>query len=176
MSFIEEYSAPNMIRMAFKLGTVVPFVMMCIKDSAWHRQLMLYLFCMCVPAIFITNLVMYQNILADNVSFAGELCWMSKKWVATFGGSKEENEAQEECNEADEEEQADCEAALDQCPILPGGVLKALFVITPIVVIMNIHFGCVLYTHWKNSRLPEAQGGCDDQDGPEDYGHFDDEE
>ena len=164
-----------MLRMGFKLAAVVPFIMMMVKDCAWHRQLMLYLFCLMMPAIFITNLVMYQNILADNTAFAGELCWMSKKWVATFGGTKEENEAQEECNEADEEEQADCEAALDQCPILPGGVLKALFIITPIVVIMNIHFGFVLYTHWKNSKLPESQGGCDDADGPEDYGHFEDE-
>ena len=56
------------------------------------------MFCLGIPAIFITNLLMYQNILADNVAFAGEVCWMSKKWTATFGGTKEENEAQEECN------------------------------------------------------------------------------
>ena len=91
------------------------------------------------------------------------MCAFSKWWVKTFGGDKEQNEAQEECAEGDEEEQAECEANLDQCPILPGGVLKALFVITPIVVIVNIHFAFVLYTHWKNSRLPEEQGGCADE-------------
>ena len=175
LGFLEELSKPNIVRMGFKLAAVVPFIMMMVKDCAWHRQLFLYLFCLCMPAIFITNLVMYQNILADNVSFAGEMCWFSKKWVATVGGTKEENEAQEECNQADEEDQEDCEANLDQCPILPGGVLKALFVITPIVVIMNVHFAFVLFTHWKNSRMPAAQGGCDDADGPE-YGEQYDEE
>ena len=99
--------------------------------------------------------------------YAEEFCWMSKKWVATFGGTKAQNEEIEECNEADEDEQADCEANLDQCPILPGGVMKVVFVITPIVVIMNIHFAFVLYVHWKNARLPANQGGCEDNDGPE---------
>ena len=162
LGFIEEYSKPNMVRMGFKLAAVIPFIMMLVKDCAWHRQLFLYLFCLCMPGIFITNLIAYQNILADNVAFAGEVCWFSKKWVANVGGTKEENEAQQECNEADEEDAEECEANLDQCPVLPGGVLKALFVVTPIVVIMNIHFAFVLYTHWKNSRLPESEGGCAD--------------
>ena len=87
--------------------------------------------------------------------FAEEICWFSKKWTATFGGTKDQNEAQEECDEADEEDQADCEANLDQCPVLPGGVMKVMFVITPIIVVLNIHFAFVLYTHWKNSVLPE---------------------
>ena len=99
---------------------------------------------------------------------------MSKKWTATFGGTKEENEAQEECNQAEDEEQAECEANLDQCPILPGGILKALFIITPIVIILNVHFAFVLYVHYVNSALPESQGGCDDPDCPDYQEQIDD--
>ena len=167
IGLLEEYAAMNFIRCAIKIALLVPFVMMFVNDCAFHRQLCLYLFCLCVPLIFIVNTVAYQNILVDNVMFAEEFCGFSKWWVATFGGSKAENEAQEECNEADEEDQADCEANLDQCPILPGGILKVLFVITPLVCLINIHFAFVLYTHWKNARLPESQGGCADTDGPE---------
>ena len=50
--------------------------------------------------------------------------------------------------------------------MVPGGALKVLFIITPVVILVNIHFGFVLYTHWKNSSLPEDQGGCGDADGP----------
>ena len=167
LTFIEELSHPNVIRFFLKLAVLIPFISAWVKDSAQNRRWMLYLFCLGIPAIFITNLLMYQNILADNVAFAGEVCWFSKKWVATFGGSKEENEAQEECNQADEEDQADCEANLDQCPILPGGVLKALFIVTPMVIILNVHFAFVLYVHYVNSALPESQGGCDDPDCPD---------
>lgn len=84
-----------------------------------------------------------------------------------MGGDKEYQEAEQECNDADEDEQNDCEANLDQCPALPGGAMKVLFVITPIVLVMNVHFAFVLFTHYKNSRLPIEQGGCADNDGPE---------
>ena len=75
-----------------------------------------------------------------------------------FGSEKDQ---EEECAENDD----DCEAAKDQCPVLPGGVLKVLFIITPIVVIVNVHFMFVLYTHWQNSRLHPDQGGCNDDRG-----------
>jgi len=35
------------------------------------------------------------------------------------------------------------------------------------IVMLNIHFAFVLYTHWKNARLPENQGGCADDEGPQ---------
>ena len=53
--------------------------------------------------------------------------------------------------------------------------MKVLFVITPIVVIFNVHFAFVLFTHYKNSSLPENQGGCKDPIGAPDYNDFDDE-
>lgn len=86
----------------------------------------------------------------------------------------DEREAREDC-EAAGDENDDCEADRDQCPILPGGIAKALFVITPIVVFLNIHFAFVLFTHWRNARLPENQGGCADPDGPE-HIEFNDED
>ena len=57
----------------------------------------------------------------------------------------------EECNEADEEDQAECEANLDQCPVLPGGAAKTLFVITPLIIVINLHFAFVLYAHTQNA-------------------------
>ena len=166
LGLLEEYAAFNLFRFICKVAVVVPFAMMLFQDTAFNRLLALLMFCICIPLIFVINFLAYQNVLVDNVMFAEEICGFSKFWIKTFGGSKEENEAQQECNEADEEDQAACEADLDQCPILPGGVLKVLFVITPIVVIMNIHIAFVLYTHWKNSCLPEDQGGCADNEGP----------
>ena len=77
-----------------------------------------------------------------------------------MGGDKEQNEEQEECNEADEEDQASCEANLDQCPVLPGGAMKILFVITPLIVIINIHFAYVLYTHYDRRKMYDYDGGC----------------
>jgi len=62
--------------------------MMVASDCAWHRQLFLFAFSVCMPLIAVVNLVSYQNILVDNVSFASELCWLSKKWYATMGGDK----------------------------------------------------------------------------------------
>ena len=155
LGLLEEYAAMNFIRCMLKIAMLVPFILVNWKDCAFHRLLCLYVFCLCVPAIFIVNFVAYQNVLMDNVMFAEEICWISRKWTATFGGTKAQNKELEECDEADEEDQADCEAQLDQCPVLPGGMLKALFVITPLIVVCNIHFAFVLYTHWKNSVLPE---------------------
>jgi len=79
-----------------------------------------------------------------------------------MGGDKEFEESQNECNDADEDEQQDCEANLDQCPALPGGAFKVLFVITPIILVLNVHFAFVLFTHYKNSSLQLADGGCND--------------
>ena len=171
IGLLEEYAAPNYIRMALKIAALVPFFMMLYKDCAFHRQLYLYLFCLTVPAIAIVNLVAYQNILVNNVAFAAQFCWLSQKFMAE---SQEEREAREEC-EDNGDENDDCEAGRDQCPALPGGMLKALFIITPLVVIINIHFAFVLYTHWRNARLPENQGGCQDPDGP-DHQEFHDED
>ena len=175
VGLLEEIRAPNPVRAVLKVIGLVPFFMMLAADSAWHRQLFLFAFCLTVPLVAVVNLVSYQNILVDNVSFASELCWLSKKWYATMGGNKEQDEAVAECENADEDEQADCEANLDQCPMLPGGALKVLFVITPIVVIMNVHFAFVLYTHYRNSKLPEEQGGCADDNGPAYADQIDDE-
>ena len=172
LGLLEEYAAFNVLRFCAKVAVVVPFVIMIFQDTAFNRLLALLMFCIGVPLIFVINFLAYGNILVDNVMFAEEFCGASKLWVKTFGGSKEENEAQEECNEADEEDQADCEANLDQCPILPGGVLKVLFVITPVIVIVNVHIAFVLYTHWKNSCLPEDQGGCADNEGPQEDNDF----
>ena len=53
-------------------------------------------------------------------------------------------------------------------------MLKVFLVVTPLVIILNIHFAFVLYTHWKNSRLLVSQGGAQygddlDEDEDDDY-------
>ena len=83
----------NFVRCMLKLAMMVPFVLMFWQDCAFHRQLCLYLFCLCVPIIFIVNFVSYQNILIDNALFADQACKFSKWWTATFGGDKEHDEA-----------------------------------------------------------------------------------
>ena len=103
---------------------------------------------------------MYQNILADNVAYAGTICWLSQKGAGDSDDKNKKEREESECNQKDDDDRAECEADLDQCPILPGGVLKVLFLITPIVILLNIHFAFVLYTHWKNSRLLRSQGGA----------------
>ena len=45
--------------------------------------------------------------------------------------------------------------------------MKVLFVITPLVVILNVHFAFVLYSNYKIARLPEEKGGCSDTFGPD---------
>ena len=164
MSLAEEYFSPSFARGILKAAIVVPLVLMYIKDNSLHRWLLLCMFCLCQPLIAIWNLLAYQNILIDNVIFAKGLCWLSQEWTHFFGSDKEREEA-DPCDNGDEED--DCEADKDQCPVLPGGVLKVLFVITPLVVILNCHFAFVLYTHYKNSRLPEEKGGCEDRYGPD---------
>ena len=104
LGLLEEYAAFNLFRFCCKIAVVVPFVMMLFQDTAFNRLLALLMFCVCVPLIFVINFLAYGNILVDNVMFAEEFCGVSKWWVKTMGGSKEENEAQEECNEADEED------------------------------------------------------------------------
>ena len=52
---------------------------------------------------------------------------------------------------------------MDQCPVLPGGAMKILFVIAPLVVVINLHFAMVLYTHWKRAPLGKSQGGTYDE-------------
>ena len=160
LGLVEEYVAPNPARGLIKLACILPFAVTYFpaQDTADTRKVCLYTFCLAMPIIAIINLVTYQNILIDNVAFAKELCWFNKKWIKMFGSEKDQ---EEECAENDD----DCEAAKDQCPILPGGVLKVLFIITPLVVIINVHFMFVLYAHWQNSRLPESQGGCGDERG-----------
>ena len=43
------------------------------------------------------------------------------------------------------------------------------------VLILNIHFAFVLYTHYRNSSKPKGQGGCgvpfegDEKDADDDY-------
>ena len=78
VGLLEEIRAPNPVRAALKLAGLIPFIMMIVHDSAWHRQLFLFGFCVTMPLIALVNLIAYQNILVDNVSFASELCWMSK--------------------------------------------------------------------------------------------------
>ena len=65
-------------------------------------------------------------------------------------------------SEDDDEEEAACEVEEQQCPILPGGIFKVLFILWPTLVLINIHYAFVLYTHWKNSRLQVKDGGCAD--------------
>ena len=113
LSFLEELTAPNIIRIVFKAFAVVPFIMMMYQDTAWHRQLFMWFFYLCMPAMFITNLVWYQNILADNVAYAGAICWFSQKGAneAGEGDSHHKNHGEEgECNYDNENDQAECEA------------------------------------------------------------------
>ena len=160
VGLLEEVRAPNTIRCLLKVAGLIPFFMMLIQDCAWHRQLFLFSFCVTMPLIALVNLIAYQNILVDNVSFASEVCWFSK---AMTGETAEERERQEACDAGEEVD--DCEADQDRCPMLPGGALKALVFITPIIVIVNVHFAFVLYTHYRNSHLNEEQGGCNDGEG-----------
>ena len=175
LNLLSEMSHGLALRAILKVIALAPFIWMCFDDSAYTRQLFLMLFSVTQPLIAAVNLVYYQNILVDSVAFGDVFCWFSKKWISTMGGDKEFEESQNECAEADEDEQQDCEANLDQCPALPGGAFKVLFVITPIVIVMNVHFAFVLFTHYKNSRLPVEQGGCADATGPEYEDQVDDE-
>ena len=174
LNLLSEASHGLALRAILKVLAIIPFVWMCFDDTAYMRQMYLFAFCVTQPLIAAVNICYYQNILVDSVAFGDLFCWFSKKWISTVGGDKEFEESQNECNDADEDEQQDCEANLDQCPALPGGAFKVLFVITPIVLVMNVHFCFVLFTHYKNSKLPASQGGCDDAAGPE-YEDFDDE-
>ena len=151
ISLAEEYFAFNNVRFVIKLAVIAPFILTLIQDIKFYRWLCMYMYCAGMPLIFLCNFFMYGNILVSNVLFADQLCWINKKWVEEFGGTKSQNEAIEECNEADEEDQASCEANLDQCPVLPGGAAKTLFVITPLIIVVNLHFAFVLYTHTQNA-------------------------
>ena len=168
LSLIEELSAPNIVRIVLKALAIVPWIMMQCHDTAFNRQLFLWFFCLGIPGMFITNLIMYQNILADNVAYAGLVCWLSQKGAGDSDDKNKKEREESECNQKDDDERAECEADQDQCPVLPGGVLKVLIVITPLVILLNIHFAFVVYTHWKNSRLHRKDGGAQYGDGLDD--------
>ena len=166
ISLLEEYFSPNMVRGILKIAMLVPVVLMYLKDNSFHRWLYLQLFCLCQPLIAIVNLFQYQNILIDSILFAKGLCWLSQEWTHFMGSDKERAEA-DPCDNADDENDDECEADKDQCPVLPGGALKVLFVITPLIVIINLHFAFVLYAHYKNSRASVEDGGANDRYGPD---------
>ena len=107
--------------------------------------------------IALFNLFKYGNVLVDNVMFGKELCWLSQQWIHWMGSDKDKEEA-DPCDTAEEDD--DCEASKDQCPALPGGVMKVILVITPLIIIVNVHFMFVLYAFWRNRNLPPNQGGC----------------
>ena len=77
VSLIEEYFHFNKVRTILKIATVVPVVLLGIHDNGLNRWLMLNLFVICQPLIFLWNLYKYSNILVDNVMFGKELCWLS---------------------------------------------------------------------------------------------------
>ena len=101
LTLLEESKAPNMFRAGLKIAMLVPFFMMLYKDSAFNRQLLLYLFCLCTPLIAIVNLIAYQNILADNAVFANEVCWVSKMFAGEAkdedGNDCADNDNEDEC-------------------------------------------------------------------------------
>ena len=37
---------------------------------------------------------------------------------------------------------------------------KASFVITALTFLIQSHFSCVIFTHWKKAHLPRSKGGC----------------
>ena len=92
VALVFEHSDPNYVRLMLKVASIVPFIMMLVKDVEAHRKLFFLMFCITMPLIAIVNLVCHHNIL-DNVSIIGTLCWLSKKWVAQYGGTEEDNEA-----------------------------------------------------------------------------------
>ena len=71
---IEELFAWNTARAILKLIVVVPVIAMTLKDTKFHRWLMMVIFAICTPLIFLVNLYYYQNILVDNVVFAKDVC------------------------------------------------------------------------------------------------------
>ena len=113
ISLAEEWFAFNSVRCIIKGCMLAPFVLTFVMDCRFYRFMCMYMYCAGMPLIFLCNFFMYGNVLVSNVIFADQICWMSKKWTEQMGGTKDQNEAIEECNEADEEDQADCEANLD---------------------------------------------------------------
>ena len=51
-----------------------------------------------MPGMFITNLIMYQNILADNVAYAGTICWLSQKGAGDSDDKNKKEREESECN------------------------------------------------------------------------------
>lgn len=88
LGLVQEYFHLNLVRACLKGAMVVPFVLMIVHDCALHRQLCLYLFCLCIPIIAIINIVAYQNIMVNNVAFAEEICSVSRTWFGLFGGAE----------------------------------------------------------------------------------------
>ena len=38
---------------------------------------------------------------------------------------------------------------------------KVSAVLITVIFLIQLHFCCVVYTHWKNSHLTKAKGGCE---------------
>ena len=87
----------NVVRTILKVVGLAPFVWNQFDDTAYTRQLFLFAFTLTQPLIAAVNLVMYQNVLIDNVAFGDTLCWLSKSWITTMGGDKEFEEQANEC-------------------------------------------------------------------------------
>ena len=105
-----------------------------------------------MPVIILFNLFYYGHMLTDNVIYGKDTCEI----LTLFFGKKSEEE-----NECDQDDAApDCTEREEQCKVLPGGVFKGLLILTPVIIVTNVHFMFVLLTHYKNSGLPEADGGC----------------
>merc|ERR1712032_1269969 len=67
---LEEYWQFNAVRCMLKIAMIVPFVMMFVMDTGFHRMLCFYLFCLGMPFVFLCNFFMYGNILVSNILFA----------------------------------------------------------------------------------------------------------
>ena len=96
VALIFEHSDPNYFRTILKAASIVPFIMMLVNDVEAHRKLFFLMFCITMPLIAIVNLINHHNIL-DNVSIVGTFCWLSKLYVARYGGTEEDNEARKKC-------------------------------------------------------------------------------
>ena len=160
----------NYFRVVLRSMTNAAFFLMWLYDTADTRYIYLNVFVISMPLIALNNLYQYQSTFADQATFGQEVCWLAQHYTFLFGSDKEARDAQP-CrvpeDEDDDEEEAECEVEEQQCPILPGGIFKVLFILWPTLVLINIHYAFVLYTHWKNSRLQVKDGGCADQAGPE---------
>ena len=50
---------------------------------------------------------------------------------------------------------------MDECVVhIEQSSKKASFVMTAITFLIQSHFACVVFTHWKKAHLPRSKGGC----------------